>query len=436
MRFLRTLSVKGRFLSLAALAVCLSVSTAGAQTETILYDFTGGNNGESPVGGLVPDGHGNYFGVTTETSTTFGTVFEFSPASGGGWTLTTIYTFQGGDDGSNPNATLVMDPAGNLYGETSFGGNGKSVYCNGGCGTVFELSPNGRGGWTKTTRYSFQGNPPGSSFLDASYPLGGLVLDKAGNLYGTTLNGGENCSFSSAGCGVVFELSPNSGGGWTETLLHRFYGSAGALPEGGVIFDSAGNLYGTTYEGGPSNSACYYGCGTVFKLAPKSGGGWTASVLHLFNGSNGWGPAAGLVMDSNGNLYGTTTEGGAGGAGVVFELEPSGSTWKEGPFFQFKLTSGDYPSAPLTIDSSGNIYGTTQAGPATGVCPAALGCGVVFKLTQSSGKWLESTVDAFKGQPDGYGPSGSVTIDGQGNIFGVTSQGGKANLGAIYEITP
>ncbi|HYM74970.1 MAG TPA: choice-of-anchor tandem repeat GloVer-containing protein [Candidatus Dormibacteraeota bacterium] len=414
----------------------MSVSAAGAQTETILYDFRGGNNGESPVGGLLPDGHGDYFGVTLETQTTFGTVFELSPRSGG-WTLATIYTFQGGNDGSNPNATLVMDAAGNLYGETAFGGNGKSVYCNGGCGTVFELSPNSNGGWTKTTLYNFQGNPPGSSFFDASYPAGGLVLDKAGNLYGTTLNGGESCSFTNAGCGVVFELSPNSSGGWTETLLHKFSGAGGAYPEGGVIFDSAGNLYGTTFEGGPSNLSCYYGCGTVFKLTPKSGGGWTASVLHTFNGSNGSFPSAGLVMDGKGNLYATTPEGGAFGVGVVFELEPQGSTWKRVPVFQFRLTSGYSPFAPLTVDSSGNLYGTTEAGPVGGAfCPAQGGCGVVFKLTQSAGKWQESIVHAFTGQPDGVGPLGSVTINSQGNIFGVTGQGGTANLGAIYEITP
>ena len=435
MRLLQKLCVSGSFLALAALLVSFSTAISWAQTESILYDFAGGSNGRNPVAGLTPDGHGNYFGVTYETDTTFGTVFELSPASGSGWMLSTLYTFQGGDDGADPNATLAIYAEGNLYGETSYGGNGKSVYCNAGCGTVFELSANGKGGWSKTTLYNFQGNPPGSSFFDGSIPLGGLVLDRAGNLYGTTLLGGESCSFSDAGCGVVFELSPSTGGAWTETLIHKFYGQGGADPQGGVIFDAAGNLYGTTYEGGPSN------CGTVFELSPKSGGGWTSSVLHTFSCSDGWyssTPSAGLVMDSKGNLYGTTPSGGFFGSGVAFELERSGSTWKEVPVFQFNGVSGGYyPLGPLTIDSSGNLYGTTEAGPAVdALCPEQDGCGVVFKLTQSAGKWQESTVYAFKGEPDGTGPSGPVTIDSQGNIFGVTAVGGTDNLGAIYEITP
>jgi uncharacterized repeat protein (TIGR03803 family) len=435
MRFLQTLSVSGRFfvLALAALLVSFSAATAGAQTETVLYDFTGSNGAEIPVAGLLPDDHGNYYGVTAENGDLSGTVFELSPASGGGWTLTVLYTFQGGDDGASPNSTLVMDAAGNLYGETAYGGSGKSVYCNGGCGTVFELSPNASGGWAKTTLYNFQGNPPGSAFFDGWFPLGGLALDKAGNLYGTTLLGGESCSFGDSGCGVVFELSPSASGSWSETLIRQFYGPGGAMPEGGVIFDSAGNLYGTTSEGGPSNGDCYYGCGTVFKLSPKSGGGWTATVLHIFSGSNGNSPYSGLVMDSKGNLYGTTLQGGAWNEGVVFELERSGATWNEVGLFQFDGSDGAYPFVPLSIDSSGNLYGTTESG---GQGCSGSGCGVVFKLAQSAGKWQESTYYFFKGEPDGSEPAGAVTFDSAGTLFGVTAQGGTANFGTFYEITP
>ena len=429
-----TSTVSRRLLPLIFLGMYLCIARANAQTESILYDFSGGGNGETPAGGLLGDGRGNYFGVTLETQTTFGTVFELTP-HGSAWTLTTIYSFRGGNDGANPNSTLVMDGGGNLYGETSFGGNGKSLYCNGGCGTVFQLSPDGNGGWTKTTLYSFQGNQ--TSSFDGSYPVGGLTLDKAGNLYGTTLNGGGNCSLSNVGCGVVFELSPDNNGGWSEKLLHQFLGAKGAYPEGGVIFDSLGNLYGTTFEGGPANQACFYGCGTVFKLAPQSGGSWMASILLTFNGSNGAYPSAGLVLNSAGNLYGTTSGGGTGGVGVVLGLEASASTWKAIPIYQFRLTAGNFPSAPLTIDHSGNIYGTTEAGPVGHTsCPAQGGCGVVFKLTQLNGKWQESTVHAFAGPPDGTAPFGSVTIDSQGNLFGTTGVGGTANLGAIYEITP
>ena len=425
MQGLRTLRATGRFLSLAALAACLTAATALAQTETILYDFTGDSNGASPSGRLLPDGHGNYYGVTSDTSTTYGTVYEMSPASGGGWTLTTIYTFQGGVDGANPD-NLAMDINGNILGETNYGGTGKSDYCNGGCGTVFELYPNGVG-WEKVTLWNFQA----SSTKDGAYPVGGIVLDPQGNLYGETLLGGGTCSFSDSGCGTVFELNRNSSGAWVETILRRFQGSSGANPSGGLTFDSVGNLYGATIDGGPSLPDCYFGCGTIFRMSPKSGGGWTSSLLHSFNGANGITPYGGVVPDSKGNLYGTTAGDAAGTGGIIFQLQPSGTAWKEIPLFEFNgTTAGAGPYTPLTFDSHGNLYGTV---PDAG---AACWCGLVFKLTQVSGKWHESTVYEFQGAPDGAQPAGPVTIDSAGNIVGVTGLGGTANLGAIYEITP
>jgi uncharacterized repeat protein (TIGR03803 family) len=437
MRFLQRLGVSATFLALAALLLSLGTVSAGAQTETILYDFSGGTNGLSPVDALLPDGHGNYFGTTAESSNlqygpSWGTVFELSPASGGGWTLTTLYTFQGGDDGASPSSTLVMDSAGNLYGETSFGGNGASVYCNGGCGTVFELSSTPKG-WSKTILYNFQGNPPGSKIFDGQNPLGGLVFDKDGNLYGVTNAGGESCDITKIGCGSVFELSP-SDGGWTEKLIHKFYGPSGYIPEGGLIFDSAGNLYGTTSSGGPQTPACYYGCGTIFKLSPASQGGWTTTLLHSFDGTNGTAPSSTLVWDTKDNLYGTAMLGGASGDGLVFELEPTVGNWKLVPLFQFDGTDGSQPYNSLTFDSSGNLYGTTPIG---GTCSAVSdGCGVVFKLTPSGTQWHESTLYNFNGEPDGTQPAGSVTIDDKGNVFGVTALGGTANVGTIYQIAP
>jgi uncharacterized repeat protein (TIGR03803 family) len=430
MRFLQQLGARGRFLSLAVLMTGLS-ATAGAQTETVRYSFTGVNNTENPVA-LVPDGHGNYFGVGQGQSSN-GTVFELSPASGD-WTLTTLYTFLGGADGQSPNS-LVIDSAGNLYGETSYGGH-TSLLCKLGCGTIFELTSNGEGGWTKSTIYTFRGNASQVKISDGSNPSGGLTLDNAGNLYGTTLwgGGGKTCSYTDVGCGAVFELSPSASGAWTEKLIHRFDGATGANPLGGVIFDSTGNLYGTTSEGGASNSSCDYGCGTIFELSPSSAGGWSSTVLQTFNGSNGFSPSSGLVMDSKGNLYGTTVFGGPSDNGVVFAVEHSGSKWKLITLFEFDNTDGSSPDTSLTFDSHGNLYGATPAGGAT--CSVSGTCGVIFKLSLSSGKWQESTYYSFQGEPDGAVPQGPIIFDSHDNAFGITTLGGTANLGTFYEITP
>lgn len=250
-----------------------------------------------------------------------------TPTAGGGWTERVLHNFGNGVDGASPWAGLIIDATGNLYGTTHDGG----TY---GVGTVFELTPTGGGGWTEKVLHSF-------NFTDGGGPYGGLVMDAAGNLYGTTYAGG------SGGWGTVFELTPTGGGGWTEKVLFSF-GDIGGGPYAGLIFDSAGNLYGTTIGGGT------YGYGRVFELTPTGGGGWTEKVLHSFgiiNATDGAGPYAGLIFDSAGNLYGTTYSGPViNGAyvGTVFELQPTGGGWRETVLYSFSNgTDGSSPYGGL-----------------------------------------------------------------------------------------
>ncbi len=246
---------------------------------------------------------------------------------------------------------MIIDAAGNLYGTTEYGGD---YSCGGpGCGTVFELMPTEGGGWTEKKLHNF-GNG-----TDGVFPLADLNLDVAGNLYGTTYGGGGLCSY---GCGTVFELTPNGNGNWTEKVLHSFNdnGTDGDLPYAGLIFDAAGNLYGTTVAGGSSYA------GTVFELTPHGNGNWTEKVLHSFSnvGTDGASPFAGLIFDAAGNLYGTTTYGG-NHPGTVFELTPTGGgDWTEKVLHSFSNvgTDGAYPYGGLIFDAAGNLYGTTYLG--------------------------------------------------------------------------
>jgi len=350
-----------------------------------------------------------------------------------------LYSFEGGGagDGSNPAAPLIFDAAGNLYGTTLGGGDGgcRNDY---GCGTVFELTPVAGGGWTETVLYSFQGGKDGEE------PFSGLIFDAAGNLYGTTGEGGGGCAES--GCGTVFELTPVAGGGWTETVIYSFRGGKdGEGPSSGLIFDAAGNLYGTTGEGGGGGCDGGYGCGTVFELMPVSGGGWTESVLYSFTGGkNGQQPAGGLIFDAAGNLYGMTQQGGGKGCnnnpcGVVFELTPvSGGKWKQKLLHSFtrKTKDGFEPLGGLIFDAVGNLYGMTQYGGGT-TCYGG-GCGVVFELTPiAHGKWTETILYAFQRVPDGACPRGSLIFDPLGNLYGTTAYGGtKGGSGTAFELTP
>jgi uncharacterized repeat protein (TIGR03803 family) len=264
--------------------------------ETVLHRFGFNKHGCCPRAGVVMDNAGNLFGTASVT-------FELSP-SAGGWKETVLHHFRAfSGDGSGPFA-VVLDAAGNVYGETNMGGT--STLCGGGCGTVYELRPTS-GGWKEHILHDF-----GTGNDNMAFPGGALLLDQAGNLYGTA--GGGTYAH-----GAVYRLARQSNGHWKATILHSLTGgAAGDGPSGGVVVDKSGNLYGTTIAGGDPNCSS----GVVYKLAPGSKGKWTFTVLHRFNGFDGAQPAAQPILDSKGNLYGTTITGGSGGAGVVFEITP------------------------------------------------------------------------------------------------------------------
>ena len=403
---------------LAILATALLLTSAWADHQTVLHSFGNGSDGMGPIGGLLMDAAGNLYGVTYGGGIYqcygggCGTVFELSRVPGGRWTETVLYNFANTNDGGGPDAGLIMDAAGNLYGVTAYGG------LNGDLGTVFELSPGAGGTWTETVLYSFSGN-------DGRDPAGSLIMDAAGNLYGLTDDGGAY------GEGIAFELSPSGGGGWTETVLHSFgNGSDAAYPAGSLIMDAAGNLYGATMQGG---SYCPgYGCGTVFELSPAQGGGWTETVLYSFNGSDGFQPRAGLVMDATGNLYGTTVQGGPYcffGCGTVFELSPSvGGGWTEMTLYNFQNPpDAEGPDTVLILDSAGNLYGTASLA-------GNYGYGAVFEVSPRQGSWTETQLYSFGRDADGGG-SGGVIMDRFGDLYG-EGGGGIYYGGTAYELTP
>jgi uncharacterized repeat protein (TIGR03803 family) len=306
-----------------------------------------------------------------------------------------------------------MDGAGNLYGVLLVGTGVNDT------GAVFKLSRNGDGTWTETILTSPDAGP--------HVPFGALTLDAAGNLYGVTFDGGTG-PCGDGNCGTIFELSPPAKNAkkWKYTKLYRFLGPKagdGSSPNGNLVFDSAGNLYGTTLDGGAS------GYGTVFELS--SGPlGWTEKILFNFgNYADGQHPSAGLIFDDHGNLYGTTYGGGDGAMGAVFELSPSGGSWTEKVLYSFlELKNGTGPQGPLVFHK-GNLYATTGSGGAQ-----QGDVGVVFKLSPSGGTWKETVLHSFSGPPsDGWEPAGGVVFDRHGNLYGVANGGGSGN-GVIYEI--
>ena len=385
-------------------------------TDKTLYKFRGDKVGYIPSGGLIFDQAGNLYGTTRQAGAHgLGVVFKLAPNTDGTWTESVLYTFcslTGCADGGIPEACLIFDQAGNLYGTTYGGGNSA---CTEGCGVVFELSPSGAT-WTESVLYSFSG-------ADGANTTAGLIYDQTGNLYGTTSEGGTRNG------GTVFKLTPKSGGGWTESVLHSFAGGGdGYNPFGGVVFDHAGNLYGTTLEGGHDS------VGTVFTLQPGSGGTWTGKVLHHFRaGTDGSYPMDGLILDSAETLYGTTAAGGRYN-GVVFKLTPnSGGTWAETVIHRFDVANGEAPYAGLTFDQHGNLYGTTIEGGYT-LCDA--GCGLVFKLVPNgNGGWDEKIVHKFSDHP-GAAPLSGIIFDPAGNLYGTTVGDNVTTVGTVFEITP
>jgi uncharacterized repeat protein (TIGR03803 family) len=325
----------------------MSPDAGGGWTEKILHSFiNNGRDGRQPYAGVVQDASGNLYGTTLLGGPyNDGTVFEMSPKAGGGWTERILHSFnRKGADGSMPNGSLILDGAGNLYGTTA----GGSDFA----GMVFEMLPKEGGGWTEKILCSFT---EGSNLAT---PNAGVILDGAGNLYGTTQFGGMS------GLGAVFECSPAEGGGWTATVLHSFNDipTDGTEPYASLILDGSGNLYGTTLFGGA------YGRGVVFELVRAGDGTWTETVLHSFNknGGDGHDPSAGLIFDAAGNLYGTTISGGSWDEGTVFDLTPAGGgVWTETTLYAFQHRGGKdghLPQGGLVFDTAGNLYGTTSEG--------------------------------------------------------------------------
>lgn len=422
----------------------LAPNGSSGWTHTVISTFPSGDGGYL-LGGLVSDAAGNLYG-TTNSGGSFaeGSVFKLSQSKAGDWKEQLLYSFGPPLVGTAyASGNLVFDNAGNLYGVTRNTGAFRS-------GTVFRLSPDASGRWTAKVLHEFKPNS-----TDGYDPWGGVIVDAAGNVYGTTTFGGDqaNCvdnpNDPPVGCGTVFELSPTNSGAWKETILYNFSDSAndGALPRG-LAFDLAGNLYGTTTEGG--SGACTdvgnLGCGTIFTLT-RTNSGWTFTNIYSFqNGTDQAYPTSGLTLGSNGSFFGTTWGDGwrCCGSGTVFQLTPgTENTWSLTTIYTFQNPpSANGPEGGVSLDSLGNLYGTTYIGGG-GNCPLYTStCGTVFELSPSpGGNWTEQTLYTFVGSPtDGYGPSAPVIVDAAGRLYGTTQFGGTVSSqfggGTVFEIVP
>jgi uncharacterized repeat protein (TIGR03803 family) len=384
-------------------------------------------HGGGPTG-LIADGAGNLYGAASLGGPiNGGLIFKLTHEPNGKWLESVLYGFVDGTDGYSPSA-LILDKAGNLYGVNALGG---SANCGAveGCGSVFELSPDSDGAWKLTVLHDFAGGD------DGTYPVGLTLASDGNLYGTTRNGGGFNkagvCS-GEPGCGTVFMLRPATGGGWTETVLHRFTGNEdGSSPYAGVVLDKEGNLYGTTSQAGDPTCTC----GVVFRLSPNEDETWTETVLHAFKGKesdDGSYPLAGLVMDSSGNLYGATSSGGSSANwGTVFELAPASDVWTEKVLHVFTGgKDGGSPAATLVRDGVGNLYGSTVlGGVSTEVCEVSTGtCGVVFELM--NGCSTETVLHTFWGYAS-Y-PTG-IVLDQRGNVLGVAARTSDGQ-GAVFEI--
>lgn len=427
-------SVLGRSIHGAAFALVLlcaltllGMTPTQAQTYSVLHNFTGGNDGATPKAGLALDRGGNLYGTTSAGGNVgsachlfgqnngCGTAFRLAH-SGSGWTFNPLYEFMGQTDGATPSSRVVFGPDGSLYGTALYAGD-DSCALGSGCGVVYKLHPPPSScrsvlcPWQETPIFTFQ-----DYHTQGENPSGDLIFDSLGNIYGTTITGGSPCYV----CGTVFELTPSPGGGWTETLLYNFPGTTLYTPKSGVI-EQGGNLYGTATGGGMGN-------GGVFELL-SSGSGWTEKDLYAFSFDFGENAVqGGLVIDPSNHLYGGTVSGGQTNFGIVYELadSPSGN-WNETTLYNFTRATGG-PYANLTLDHSGNLYGTAFG-------DGAYHRGSVFKLTPSPSGWIYTDLHDFD-VTDGEHPVSSVLIDATGNLYGTTTAGGLYGDGVVWEITP
>lgn len=422
--------------AILGLLTIVTLQAARAQSYTILHNFGGGADQQGPLAGLTADGHGNFYGTTYgrrfQDGSGYGTVFKLTQHNGG-WIFATVYAFQGSsaNDGAGPEGRVTFGSDGALYGTTEAGGTGNcSDPYYSGCGTVFKLQPSASNcgtlncAWLETVLYRFGGNNDGGS------PYGDVVFDEAHNLYGTTSAGGAY------GYGTVYQLTATAGG-WTKTSLHDFQnGADGGNPYSGVTLDEDGRLYGTAYQGGGSSIHCDPpdGCGTVYMLS-HSASGWTFETIHAFSDADqAENPFGGVIFDSEGNLYGTTVFVGNGG-GAAFQLTPSeNGSWTYRLVYGFQHNSNcgygaPGPRASLMMDPSGNLWGTTWE--------EGSGCdGTAFKLTPSNGSWTETVLHSFTDSPDGGYPASNLVLDSNGSVYGTTYDGGTRGRGTVFEITP
>jgi uncharacterized repeat protein (TIGR03803 family) len=392
-------------LALAFLLTIGMTRPARAQTYGVVYAFTGAPDGAGPVAGVVADTKGNLYGTTLGGGKYgLGTAFKIDKTG----KETVLYNL--GSAGS-----IVLEKLGNLYGTTVDGGNRAQ-------GSVFKIDNTGK----ETDLYDFTG-----AGGDGSYPKAGLVRDTKGNLYGTTQLGGNLTCMSGMGCGTVFKVDATG----KETVLYKFTGtgSDGANPVAALVRDKTGNLYGTTPAGGGVSCEFQPGCGTVFKV-DKTG---NESVLYSFhgylNGGDGAIPMSNLLRDTAGNLYGTTFYGGGYGAGSVFKLDTTDVETKLYSFCSPQgCSNGAGPAAGLLTDAAGNLYGTAESGGASYH-------GTIFKV-DTTGR--ETVLYNFTGGVDGGYPEGNLTMDKQGNLYGTTFAGGDlacnggTGCGVVFKMTP
>lgn len=406
--------------SLAIYFVVFAVSScAFGQTLTTIHDFGSGPDGENPQSGVIFDRDGNIFGsVALGGISGNGVIYTLTPAGDGvSWNESFLYQFKGMPDGQTPDGALTMSPSGRLFGTTQLGGT-KNM------GTVFMVIPPAAPGGRAKERilYSF-----GTIAQDGANPNVGLLPGSNG-LYGVTSVGGAN------GRGTIFQLAPpaNPADPWIETILHDFAGADGAFPSSDLVMDSEGNLYGTTLLGGVND------VGAVYRLTPPtvSGGTWTESVLFSFSGPDGSSPFGRLQLDGDDVLYGTTSGGGAFQEGTVFRLarpEHPSDSWTQSVLHSFSGPDGGSPEAGVILDNQGRLVGTTSGGGSGG---PDFG-GVVFVLTpptENGGSWKETVLQSFGG-PNGFRPLCRL-VWRNGAIYGTTSAGGRNGTGTVFVLTP
>jgi hypothetical protein len=405
----------------AALAFFLLLGTVAFAQEKVLYSFQGGKDGAEPYGGLVFDTAGNLYGTTElggddscNSGEGCGTVFELSPNGKGGWKKTTLHVFTGGTDGQAPLEPLIIDGQGNLYGTT--GGPGYGHGCPSSCGNAFELSP-GTGKWKFSVLHRFLGGN------DGGQPSSPLAFDSAGNLYGTTE------IFGAKRGGTIYQLSTKGGGSWKLTTLHAFdYGADGGLPEGSLVVDATGTIYGTTLYGGNGSF------GVLYSFFLNSKGKWTENVLRTFASKSDCGnPIWGLSADQAGNLYCSSGPNYGNKWGVLFKFSPNAKGKLVGKsIYGFGRPDGGDPSYPVgtvLVDSTGNIYGTSSFGGTGGV-------GTVYELAlQQNGKYSPSVLYSFQGD-SGSNPTSSVIMDESGNLYGLAQGSEGFSAGVVFEVTP